>query len=318
MTSRPGSPYCGFCEPPTRRASPHRAATWRKIGRHGSSLPLPRRRPQPGRALQIEDTRRAEGALPRDPGAVGGLGRRLRAGGARLRCGRLRALGGRHPVRRRGAGAGRLPRLDRLRPQRRRRPRRGGPDTGPARTRGQIIMRDHEQDVGGDLLADSLTDLVSNGLGEGRRGPRGDQPPAVARVNIGGLSSVEAAAHPELEVLSIGVWEGEPLSLAPVTALRSLGRPSKATSAPWRRPVRPGGSSPRSPVRHNPFTTPIADRQDSLVKKAQWVGAPILDHQGSGAIRTGRRRCTRTGRHHHDPILVFIVFPHVILPCVAP
>ena len=34
-----------------------------------------------------------------------------------------------------------------------------------------IIMLDHEQDVGGDLLADSLTDLMSNGRGEGRRGP---------------------------------------------------------------------------------------------------------------------------------------------------
>ncbi|MFJ1536746.1 hypothetical protein ACIOFV_52260 [Streptomyces mirabilis] len=76
---------------------------------------------------------------------------------------------------------------------------------GPRGHAGRIIMLDHEQDVGGDTLADSLTDLVSNGLGEGRWGPRGDQPPAVARVNIGGLSSVEAAAHPELEVLSIGV-----------------------------------------------------------------------------------------------------------------
>ncbi|WP_456294332.1 SMI1/KNR4 family protein [Streptomyces mirabilis] len=78
---------------------------------------------------------------------------------------------------------------------------------GPHGHAGRIIMLDHEQDVGGELLADSLTDLVSNGLGEGRRGPRGDQPPAVARVNIGGLSSVEAAAHPMLEILSIGVWE---------------------------------------------------------------------------------------------------------------
>jgi cell wall assembly regulator SMI1 len=93
---------------------------------------------------------------------------------------------------------------------------------GPRGHAGQIIMLDHEQDVGGDLLADSLTGLVSNGLGKGRRGPRGDQPPAVARVNIGSLSSVEAAAHPELEVLSIGVWEGEPLSLAPVTGLPRL------------------------------------------------------------------------------------------------
>ncbi|MFE1982072.1 SMI1/KNR4 family protein [Streptomyces mirabilis] len=35
---------------------------------------------------------------------------------------------------------------------------------GPHGHAGRIIMRDHEQDVGGDLLADSLTDLVSNGL----------------------------------------------------------------------------------------------------------------------------------------------------------
>lgn len=100
---------------------------------------------------------------------------------------------------------------------------------------GQIIMLDHEQDVGGDLLADSLTDLVPNGLGEGRRGPRGDQPPAVARVNIASLSSVEAAVHPELEVLSIGVWEGEPLSLAPVTGLPRL---RTLTAYPVRSPTR--------------------------------------------------------------------------------
>jgi hypothetical protein len=44
----------------------------------------------------------------------------------------------------------------------------------------------------------------------------------VARVNIGSLTSVQAAAHPELEVLSIGVWESEPLSLAPVIGLPRL------------------------------------------------------------------------------------------------
>lgn len=44
----------------------------------------------------------------------------------------------------------------------------------------------------------------------------------MARVNIRSLTSIEAAAHAELEVLSIGVWEGEPLSLAPVTGLPRL------------------------------------------------------------------------------------------------
>lgn len=110
---------------------------------------------------------------------------------------------------------------------------------GPRGHVGQIIMLDHEQDVGGDLHADSLTDLVLNGLGDERRGPRGDQPPAVARVNIASLSSVEAAVHPELEVLSIGVWEGEPLSLVPVTGLPACGlsRPTPVRSPTrWRSP----------------------------------------------------------------------------------
>jgi hypothetical protein len=44
----------------------------------------------------------------------------------------------------------------------------------------------------------------------------------VARVNRGALRSVAAAADPALEVLSIGVWEGEPLSLAPVADLPRL------------------------------------------------------------------------------------------------
>jgi hypothetical protein len=46
--------------------------------------------------------------------------------------------------------------------------------------------------------------------------------PAVARVNRGALRSIEAVANPDLEVLSIGVWEGEPLSLAPVADLPRL------------------------------------------------------------------------------------------------
>jgi hypothetical protein len=44
----------------------------------------------------------------------------------------------------------------------------------------------------------------------------------VARVNRGTLRSIEAAAGPDLEVLSIGVWEGEPISLAPVAGLPRL------------------------------------------------------------------------------------------------
>ncbi|MGW1146774.1 SMI1/KNR4 family protein, partial [Streptomyces sp. NPDC002454] len=48
------------------------------------------------------------------------------------------------------------------------------------------------------------------------------QSPVVARVNRSSLESVRAAAHPALEVLSIGVWEGAPLSLAPVVGLPRL------------------------------------------------------------------------------------------------
>ena len=44
----------------------------------------------------------------------------------------------------------------------------------------------------------------------------------MAYVNARGVSSVRAAAHPELEVLSIGVWEGEPVDLAPVIGLPRL------------------------------------------------------------------------------------------------
>ncbi|MGW6877735.1 hypothetical protein ACWGHA_36040 [Streptomyces xanthophaeus] len=44
----------------------------------------------------------------------------------------------------------------------------------------------------------------------------------MARVNGQALNSVQAAAHPDLEVLSIGWWEDAPLSLAPVTGLPFL------------------------------------------------------------------------------------------------
>jgi cell wall assembly regulator SMI1 len=93
---------------------------------------------------------------------------------------------------------------------------------GPRGHLGQIIVLDHEQSIGADLLADSLTDLVVNRRRDWYSGRRRDEPPVVARVNIRSLTSVQAAAHPELEVLSIGVWEGEPLGLAPVIGLPRL------------------------------------------------------------------------------------------------
>ncbi|MFB6841037.1 SMI1/KNR4 family protein [Streptomyces sp. NPDC056361] len=94
---------------------------------------------------------------------------------------------------------------------------------GPRGHRGQIIMLSHEENAGARLVADSLTDLVLGRLGTDQPGrPDADQPSAVARVNAVSLKSVQAAAHPGLEVLSIGRWDGEPFSLAPVTGLPRL------------------------------------------------------------------------------------------------
>ncbi|MGW0737632.1 SMI1/KNR4 family protein [Streptomyces sp. NPDC002851] len=93
---------------------------------------------------------------------------------------------------------------------------------GPHGHTGQVIVLDHEQSVGAELIADSLTDLVLNQSPKERPGRGWNQPPAVAHVNIRSLPDVQSAAHPGLEVLCIGVWEGTPLSLAPVAGLPRL------------------------------------------------------------------------------------------------
>ncbi|MGC0318480.1 hypothetical protein QBC98_006998 [Kitasatospora acidiphila] len=43
-----------------------------------------------------------------------------------------------------------------------------------------------------------------------------------AEPSSAGPTSVEAAARPDVEVLSLGVWDGEPFSLAPVLGLPRL------------------------------------------------------------------------------------------------
>ncbi|MFI8946520.1 SMI1/KNR4 family protein [Streptomyces sp. NPDC053750] len=93
---------------------------------------------------------------------------------------------------------------------------------GPRGHVGQIIMIGHEENVGACPVADSLTDLVMGRLNERRGGSNTDGPPAVGHVNIRSLPGIEAAAHPGLEVLSIGVWDSEPLSLAPAMGLPRL------------------------------------------------------------------------------------------------
>jgi cell wall assembly regulator SMI1 len=92
---------------------------------------------------------------------------------------------------------------------------------GPRGNIGQVIMIWHEEPYGAGLFARSLTDLAM-GKRKLRGGSRRGELPAVARVNQGALRSIEAAAGPDLEVLSIGVWEGEPLSLASVAGLPRL------------------------------------------------------------------------------------------------
>ncbi|WP_026414483.1 SMI1/KNR4 family protein [Actinomadura oligospora] len=80
---------------------------------------------------------------------------------------------------------------------------------------GQVILIGHEENIGGELIADSLTDRIVHDRDSAWR-PSGERSRAVAYVNHASLPGVEAAAHPDLEVLHLGVWEDEPLSLAPV------------------------------------------------------------------------------------------------------
>ncbi|MEV0321554.1 SMI1/KNR4 family protein [Streptomyces sp. NPDC050658] len=93
---------------------------------------------------------------------------------------------------------------------------------GPRGHIGQIILIGHEGNIGAELIADSLTDLVLNREREEEHRPAHGEPPLVARVNAASLQSIAEAAHPGLEVLCVGVWEAAPLSLAPVAGLPRL------------------------------------------------------------------------------------------------
>ncbi|MFD7630620.1 SMI1/KNR4 family protein [Streptomyces sp. NPDC059851] len=92
---------------------------------------------------------------------------------------------------------------------------------GPGGHLGQVILVDHEQSLGAELVADSFTDLV---LGRQRERPRARRAdlPAVAEVGGGDLPTVRAAARPALEVLSVRAGDGAPFSLSPVTGLPRL------------------------------------------------------------------------------------------------
>jgi hypothetical protein len=92
---------------------------------------------------------------------------------------------------------------------------------GPQGHTGQIIVLDHEQSIGANLFSESLTELVLNPDRNWYSGRSWDQLPFVARVHQQSLS-IEAAAHPDLEVLTLGGRDGEPFSLAPVIGLPRL------------------------------------------------------------------------------------------------
>lgn len=130
--------------------------------------------------------------------------------------------GRRHTARRRRAGPGRFPGWIVFAVG-------GGGDPiavdltpGPRGALGQIVLLDHEQVIGAELLADSLTDLVVNGRREGRRDRRWDGPPPGARTDLASLTNPRAAVDPHLEVLTTGGWQGAPLSLVPVMGLPRL------------------------------------------------------------------------------------------------
>ena len=93
---------------------------------------------------------------------------------------------------------------------------------GPEGHVGQVIIISHEENIGAGLVADSLTEMVVHRHFDGRPVRRTERPPLVAHVNHASVPSIEAAAHPGLEVLSLGVWEKQPLSLTPVFGLPRL------------------------------------------------------------------------------------------------
>ncbi|BCY11960.1 SMI1/KNR4 family protein [Actinoplanes sp. L3-i22] len=93
---------------------------------------------------------------------------------------------------------------------------------GPGGHLGQVILISHEEYVGASLVADSLTELIVHGRKRAESRAGVDLAPVVATVNYASVNGVEGVVHPDLEVLTIGVWKGEPIRLAPVVGLPRL------------------------------------------------------------------------------------------------
>lgn len=93
---------------------------------------------------------------------------------------------------------------------------------GPGGHIGQLIVLDHERSVGACLLAESLTDLVRDPDRSWYSGGSRNLTSVVARLHGEAPDSIVAAAHPDLEVLTLGGWRGEPVSLTPLVGLPRL------------------------------------------------------------------------------------------------
>ncbi|WP_369183018.1 SMI1/KNR4 family protein [Streptomyces sp. Y1] len=92
---------------------------------------------------------------------------------------------------------------------------------GPCGHLGQLIVLSHEETVGGYLLAESLTDLALDPRRDWYTGRSSEKAPVVGRIFGRQSMSVEAVAHPDLEVLTLG-GSPEPFSLAPLVGLPGL------------------------------------------------------------------------------------------------
>ncbi|MFD2795252.1 SMI1/KNR4 family protein [Promicromonospora vindobonensis] len=93
---------------------------------------------------------------------------------------------------------------------------------GPAGHVGQLVVLDHESDIGAWLLAESFTGLVLDGpISPPRKNP-GHEPPAVVMINSAENMTIEAAATSDLEVLQIGYWDNEQADLTPLLGLPRL------------------------------------------------------------------------------------------------
>jgi len=100
---------------------------------------------------------------------------------------------------------------------------------GPGGHVGQVIQIPHEQDLGARLVCDSVTDLILHRQPEQQDEPPASASPAVTEVRDGNprqggytVPTVQAAADPALEVLSICADGDAPHSLVPLAGLPRL------------------------------------------------------------------------------------------------